>query len=122
MKLRMKRIVIAVGVAVLISVASAFALDTSYYACTADELTAVIDIVLNDDAVEKDSTIPQHIEAAFAEAARTHTANELVTPTGFIAFMALLTDADKAALQTVYRPNILDHFCPLSPKALETRR
>ena len=94
-----------IGIAlVLLITTPLLAKDFTYSACSLDKYTVTLGITLDDDAIVRDTTIPNDIGVVFQHVAATMTATELQSRAGFIAFIANLGDEDKAAITNISGP------------------
>lgn len=101
------RFVFAVLVAFVLAHAAAFAEDFQYQACTADHVTAVLAVTINDDALAKQPELVLDVLDAFMKTAAGLTAEALVSPTGYQTFMANLSDTAKQAIDSIAGPPTL---------------
>ena len=88
-----------------------YAKDVSYTACTADQLTATLSVVLNDVALADQPGIEQRIGIAFTRVAGSLTAEVLVSAEGYQAFVNQLAADAVAAMVILGPPAITQDAC-----------
>lgn len=103
-----RRLLAAALTGVLLSTSLLLAKDLNLRACTADHLTAVLTIDINDAAP---SSTVNSIKVAFVKTASSMSADELVYGSGFRVFISNLTEEDYSAINGIEGPPVIGESC-----------